>query len=61
MFVPDGDDVLVVPHHHQQLLSVAGAQVWQNTRVSQTTGSVLVLQERLGQVLLLRHLLININ
>ena len=53
--------MLVVPHHHQQLLSVAGAQVWQNTRVSQTTGSVLVLQERLGQVLLLRHLLINNN
>ena len=31
----NGEDVLVVPHHHQQLLPVAGAEVGQDGGVSQ--------------------------
>ena len=35
--VPDGENVLVVPHHDQQLLPVAGTQVRQDGGVLQTT------------------------
>ena len=44
----------------QQLLPVAGAEVRQDAGVPQAAGPGLVLEEGLGQVLLLRHRMIMI-
>ena len=54
--LPGGEDVLVVPHHNQELLAVAGAQVRQDRGVPEAGGTRLVLLEGGGQVLLLHNL-----
>merc|ERR1719369_2675019 len=59
--LPDGEDVLVIPHHDQQLLPVTGTQVWQDAIISQPTGPGLVLEERCSEVLLLCYLLLSIQ
>ena len=50
---PDGDDLLVILPHDDQLLSVAGTKVRQNGEVVEARGPLLVVDEGLGEVDLL--------